>query len=254
MNLKILKKEFSRYFVLLLLTVFMISCTTTYNVNKVQESYLRIDPKLENTASKSMDSLINPYKMSLDNIMNEVIGYSDGLSMSKPESTLGNWVADALEKNAEQIAGMNIAFAAQNYGGLRIKEITEGPVSLSKIYELMPFDNYLTILTVDGRVLGEFIDRIAKYGGWPVSSSLKFRIENDIAIDISIDNIPLDPDSSYLIALPDYIANGGDDCFFFDSVPKNYTGYLIRDILINEVKNSTAKNEHIKAKIEGRIR
>ena len=50
--------------------------------------------------------------------------------------------------------------------------------------------------------------------------------------------------------MPDYVANGGDDCFFFEPIPKLYSGNLIRDILINELKNSTSENEHIKSRIE----
>lgn len=230
------------------------SCTTTYNVSSKQDSYLKIDSKLDSQSSNKMDSIINPYKTTLDKIMNEVIGYSDGLSISKPESTLGNWVADALESNAENLTGTEVAFAVQNHGGVRIREIPAGPVTLSKIYELMPFENYLTLVTADGKIVSEFLNRIAKYGGWPVSKSLSFRIEGETAKDILIDGKPLDPDSSYILAMPDYVANGGDDCFFFEPLPKNNTEYLIRDILINEVKKLTSDNKHISAKNEGRIK
>lgn len=230
------------------------SCTTTYSVSSKQDSYLKIDSRLDNRSSKTMDSIINPYKTTLDQSMNEVIGYSDGLTISKPESTLGNWVADALESNAEHLTGAKIAFAVQNHGGVRIREIPAGPVTLSKIYELMPFENYLTLVTADGKIVSEFLNRIAKYGGWPVSKSLIFRIEGETAKDIMIDGKPLEPDSSYILAMPDYVANGGDDCFFFEPLPKNNTEYLIRDILVNEVKRLTSKNEHISGKTEGRIR
>ena len=188
MGLKRVNQTFKLCFWVLILFGTVNSCTTSYRVNSVKDSYLRIDPKLD-SGSNTIDSIINPYKTGLDKIMNEEIGYSDGLTISKPESTLGNWVADALKKNAEQETNMNIAFAVQNYGGIRIKEIPKGPVTLSKIYELMPFDNYLAIMEVDGKIVAEFLDRLAKYGRWPVSSSLKFRIEGETAKDIFIDGV-----------------------------------------------------------------
>ncbi|MGE5356363.1 MAG: 5'-nucleotidase C-terminal domain-containing protein [Deltaproteobacteria bacterium] len=234
--------------------IFPYACTTTYKVSSINGNYIKIDNKTAPKASSKIDSIILPYKTNLDRIMNEVIGYSDGLSSSKPESTLGNWVADALEARAEQHSGSNIAFAVQNHGGLRIREIPAGPVTLSKLYELMPFENDLTILEADGKTVKLFLDRIAKYGGWPVSKSLSFRIKGETAEEIIIDGSPLNPDLKYLLAMPDYIANGGDDCFFFVQMPKNQTGILIRDILISEVKRSKENNKNISSRIEGRIK
>jgi 2',3'-cyclic-nucleotide 2'-phosphodiesterase (5'-nucleotidase family) len=254
MRFKSLNEALYIFLFFLIISGIATSCTTSYKVSSEKDSYLRIDSKLDNKSSKTIDSIIDPYKNTLDQIMNEVIGYSDGLSIGKPESTLGNWVADALETNAENLTGANIAFAVQNHGGIRIREIPAGQVTLSKIYELMPFENSLTLITVDGKIVSEFLDRIAKYGGWPVSKSLKFRIEGETARDILIDGFPLDTAATYILAMPDYVANGGDDCFFFEPLPKNNTEYLIRDILLNEVKKLSSQNEHISAKIEGRIR
>lgn len=238
----------------ILILISLNSCFTSYKSVTSEVSYEKVDKKLDTASAKIIDSLVNPYKTGLDKIMNEVIGYSDGLSISKPESTLGNWAADVMEESAKKLSGSDISFAALNHGGIRIREIPEGPVTVSKIYELMPFENYITIIKADGNIIKQFLDRIAKYGGWPVSNSLSFRIEGDTAQDIMIDGKAFDLNSGYTIAIPDYVANGGDDCFFFDQVPKQNTDQLIRNILIDEVKNLSAKNEHLKAKIEGRIK
>lgn len=230
------------------------SCATHYRISGSQQSYHRIDKKLDTLPETGIELMIEPYKNELNAIMDEVIGYSAGLSKNRPESTMGNWVCDALEKFAAEKTGQNIAFAAQNYGGLRINEIPQGPVSRGKIFELMPFENFLTIMTVEGSIVKEFLDRIAEYGGWPVSRSLQFRIEDGKAVDIMIKGAPFDINSDYILALPDYVANGGDGSFFFEAIPKEHTEYLIRDILIDEVRNSASRNEAISAEIEGRIR
>ena len=46
------------------------------------------------------------------------------------------------------------------------------------------------------------------------------------------------------------VANGGDDCFFLKDYKIEFTSYLIRDLLIEEVK----KEGNIKANNEERIK
>ena len=250
--------KLQHFFCAFLVSAFFIfsnsSCSSHYRIADTQQTYHRINKKIDTIPGTGMEAMIEPYRNQLNAIMDEVIGYSAGLSKTRPESTMGNWVSDALEKFAAEKTGQNIAFAAQNYGGLRINEIPQGPVTRGKIFELMPFENFLTIITVEGSIVKEFLDRIAEYGGWPVSRSLQFRIEDTKAVDIMIKGVPFDINADYILALPDYVANGGDGSFFFEPLPKEHSEYLIRDILIEEVRNSASRNEAIGAEIEGRIR
>jgi 2',3'-cyclic-nucleotide 2'-phosphodiesterase (5'-nucleotidase family) len=242
-------------YLLLIIPVLLISfsCKTVYSVKSENVSYHKVDKKQDVIKSPSLDSIIMPYKLKLDNIMNEVIGNCDGLSIEKPESTLGNWMADALEKNSEIYSGKEVSFAILNYGGIRIKDIPNGEVTLSKMYELMPFENYVSLIDMEGKTVKTLLDRIANYGGWPVSKSLRFKILINQATDIFIDGKPLDPESIYTVALPDYVANGGDDCYFLESLPKTNTEYLLRDLFINEVKTLKNADKNIGAALEGRI-
>lgn len=229
------------------------SCKSVYRINNSQTSYNRIDKKLDNSSDAKIDSIIAPYKETLDKQMNQVIGYSDGLSKQKIESTMGNWVADVIAEQSSKLLNEKIDFGTQNYGGLRIKEIPKGPITIGKIFELMPFENFLVILKVKGNIVQEFLDRTAVYGGWPISKSVKFTIEGDKAVNVLIDGKPIDADKIYNIAIPDYVANGGDKCTFFKEQPRVTTGTLIRDILIKDVKEKNAKGENIYAEIEGRV-
>lgn len=244
----------SKYLLLFIPIVLLsFSCKTVYSVKSENASYIKLDKKQDAIKSTSLDSIIMPYKQKLDNIMNEVIGNCDGLNIDKPESTLGNWMADALEKNSEIYRGKDVSFAVLNYGGIRIKDIPEGEVTLSKMFELMPFENYVSFIDMDGKTVKTLLDRIANYGGWPVSKSLRFKILNNQATDIFIDDKPLDPESNYTVALPDYVANGGDDCYFLEPLTKTNTEYLLRDLFIEEVKNLNKVGKNIGSTIEGRI-
>lgn len=237
----------------IIISIFLPSCKSVYRINNTLTSYIRIDKKLDNSSDSKIDSIISPYKVKLDKQMNQIIGYSDGLTKQKVESTMGNWVADAIARQSETLINDKIDFGTQNYGGLRIKEIAKGPITLGKIYELMPFQNFLVVLKVKGNIVQEFLDRTALYGGWPLSKSVSFKIKENKAVDVLIAGKPIDNKKTYNIAIPDYVANGGDRCSFFKGQPRVTTGTLIRDILIKEVKEKNKKGERISAKIEGRV-
>ncbi len=230
------------------------SCKTYYSIDKTNSSFNKIDKKLDDKDSSDIDFIIEPYKAKLSKKMNEVLGYSDGLFKRQPESTLGNWVSDAIASGAKRISGMNIDFAIQNYGGIRIRELAKGGITLGKIYELMPFNNYVVILKADANTVQQLMDRMALYGGWPISSSVRYKIENDKAVNILIKGRKIDKDKIYTIAMPDYIANGGDKCTFLKEAKRvDVDQVLIRDVLIDEVKQTNAKGAHINSKIEGRV-
>ncbi len=134
----------------LTLSFLLPSCKSYYTINKTDTQFYKIDKRLDSIESKRLDSIIAPYKAKLDSKMNEVIGYVDYMNKQKPESTLGNWVADIIADKAAEITGKKIDFAVQNYGGLRISEIPKGPITVGKIYELMPFENFVTIISAKG--------------------------------------------------------------------------------------------------------
>lgn len=233
---------------------FLFSCRTQYYPWQVRGKYYKIDKQYNAITDPKIDSIVAPYKAKLDAVMNEQIGTSEGLNIEKPESSLGNWIADAIEEKANNISEGGVDFAAQNYGGIRIKEIPQGTITYGRIFELMPFENYLSIITVPGDVLQKFLDRLAVYGGWPVSKSISFRIENEKATDIKIKNKAFDLKKTYKIALPDYVAHGGDDCSFFENLPLENSEILIRDILMENVRENNKSGKAIASRIEGRIK
>ena len=98
--------------------------------------------------TETMRATIAPYAAQLDEAMNEVLAEVGApLTKGQPESSLGNWTADLLLAAARDLfPDQKVAFAVQNYGGLRISEIGAGPLIVSEIYELMPFDNELVLV------------------------------------------------------------------------------------------------------------
>lgn len=217
------------------------SCSKQIYVANEEVSYSRVDNKLKERSS-NIDALIAPYKVSLDSVMNEVIAYSpQELVKKKPNSSLGNWFSDVIkDAGIEALSDQEIDVSLQNYGGLRISSIAEGEITVGKIYELMPFDNQLVVLTLDSSEMQQLYDRVADYGGWPISGST-FTIKNKRAKDIQIQGKPLSNTRTYQVGLSDYIANGGDNCFFLKELPRVTPGILIRDLIIDYLVNRKIK-------------
>ncbi len=202
--------------------------------------YIQLDDSQNNNAS--IEDFIGPYRKQVQEELDGVIGsVSEELRKSKPNSNMGNWFCDLLEDSAKEIfKETGVDFAVQNYGGVRLGSIPAGEITKRKIFELMPFDNTLVNVEMDKETMQKFLDRIADYGGWPISRSLKFSIQDSAAVDIMINNQPLE-DKNYYVAMPDYIANGGDDCYFLKDSKKEDSGLYIRSVVIEYLEMLQAK-------------
>ena len=152
------------------------------------------------------------------------------LTKAQPECTLGNFMADAMLISAKKIDPKTDG-AIANQGGIRLTYINPGPITKGKIYELMPFDNMLAIVEVPGSIMQQFCDAIAARKGWPVSN-IHFTIKDKKAINIMIGDQPMNEHRFYKIAINDYMARGGDNCYFLSPLIKKFTTVLLRDALI----------------------
>jgi 2',3'-cyclic-nucleotide 2'-phosphodiesterase (5'-nucleotidase family) len=243
-----------RNLIYIALLLFGFGCRAPLSSPTVQPRFYAVSDKLEaneaGTQVQSMVSTIAPYKAQLDAKMNRQLAtVKTPLRKGQPESTLGNWVADLF---AQAAAGTypdrDIVFATLNQGGIRVGEIGTGPLIVSEIYELMPFDNELVLMELNGKVLKEFISHIANDGGWPVSSELAVQSTGN-GLNIKLSGKAIDPNKIYTVALPDYVANGGSDASMLKQLPKIKSGLLVRDLLIEYAGKITSP---ISVKVEGK--
>ena len=229
-------KNFIKYILLIGLVVSIGACSKQIHTADIDTSYYRVNYK--NKSDKDLDKMIAPYKKQLDAKMNDVIAINpEEMSKRRPSSVLGNWFSDALLEESSRIYGVDIDMAMQNYGGIRVPSLAKGDVTVGNIYELMPFDNKLVLLELDGKTTKMLLDRVAEKGGWPISHTLSIDIEGDHATNIMIKGEPFDINKTYTVALADYIADGGDNCFFLADSKRTDKDLLIRDIIIDHLKN-----------------
>jgi 2',3'-cyclic-nucleotide 2'-phosphodiesterase (5'-nucleotidase family) len=245
-----LKKLSWIYFSLLLIGS---ACKSVQHISHTDVSYQTMKADSSVVPDESVIKIIAPYKSQLDAEMNEVIGNIEaGLTKQKPESTLGNWVADVLLESLRQ-SGYDVDISIVNYGGLRVPEITAGPLTKGELFELSPFDNMIMIVDVPGKSLDSIFQLVASADGWPVSKGVKLVIGNKMVKSSRIYDQPIDPVKVYKVATLDYIANGGDDMKPFILLSRKQTGKVLRDILIDYALKTKEAGIPITASLDGRI-
>ncbi|WP_316784505.1 5'-nucleotidase [Pedobacter frigiditerrae] len=233
--------------------VLFVSCTTQYAVVKSNREEQNINSSLP--VDSSIIKTYMPYKVKVEAEMNEVIGYTDVLlakSSTVPESVLGNFFADAVFNQARKIEPKIDFVFPTTTGGLR-NDIAKGPITVSSIFELMPFENQLVLFNLKGEDALKVITYVAGRGGQPVSG-LRFNIKDRMPQNIIVNGKPFDVTKTYWVVASDYIASGGDDAVGFATpISRKNMGLLVRDALLKEVKETQAAGNKINAKLDGRI-
>lgn len=239
------------FFLLFLLSTWVACTPKNFQIKQKSASFTHIssetpeDPKIVN--------LIAPYKKELDVKMDQVIGSSE-VEMTKekgPENLLCNFVADLmlaeinLNTNYEKV---DIAFGSS--GGLR-NSLPKGKITKRNVYELMPFDNEIVLLTIKGSDLLKLMEFLGTKGSG-IFSGGSFVINKDKTVsETKVKGEALNTEKSYRIITSDYIANGGDNLKFLgQAIKRENTGILFRDMIMSYIQK---QKEPITAKIDGRM-
>lgn len=145
---------------------------------------------------REIESLVAPFRNRMGDEIRQVIGEAAvPLAKAIPEGTLGNFATDAMLWAARRQLAEPVHMAMTNNGGLRIP-IAPGPITVGQMFELMPFENMLSVLTLSGAQIQELADQLAAMRGEPIAGfSFRIGAEGDgrVARDLLIDGAPVDP-------------------------------------------------------------
>ena len=185
------------------------------------------------------------YVSRVDTLLSERVGRAAVVLSSKDgrsqESPLGDLVADATLWYTRHV---QVDFAFQNAGGIRT-DLPRGEISRKAIYEVLPFDNTVVVLTLNGSDLEEVFHHISRLpegaGGFPqVSDGVSFTINRVTGRceDIRIQGKPLDPARTYRIATNSYLAAGGDGYrMLLNAVDRYDSSRFLRDVFADYLKH-----------------
>lgn len=212
----------------------------------------------------AVDAIIAPYSAKvreLEKPIGKLAGELKKAGMGG--GSLGNFVADALRDRAEAKLGQPVLLAITNSGGLRKNEITEGDISASDIFELLPFDNALVTLDLTGEQLQRFLKIVVAHRDAQSGARITYRTNDKRESEVvgvklggkGDDARDIDPKANYTIVTIDYLVKRGGDYSILQEAknvrPLNLT---MRDAVLDYVKTETAAGRQIKPKLDNRFR
>ncbi len=143
-----------------------------------------------------LEALIFPYQRHVEGIRSRVLTRSEfRIEPGKPESALGNLIADLIRSRASSETGRSIDLAVFSSDELRIY-LPEGEVTLGMIHDLIPSDEKLNLQKHTGKQIRKMADEIAARGGDPISG-LRMQISDDSATGVVIGSDQIEPNQTY---------------------------------------------------------
>ncbi len=217
-----------------------------YQLIQLWNEDIRIDRELE--------QIVQNFKSQIDKEYGRVIG-----KLLKPwrrshhqESNIGNFIADVIREYAQaDIAGINS-------GGIR-QNLPAGPIKKLDIKNILPFDNAVTVMTVSGKDVLEFVKTNAKSSAYKLHgilqiSGLRYEYEktdnDDVKIlKVEVNGVPLDSNKTYTFATVDFVVANADKYLGFQ--PKEVKNLMMP--LSKLVMNVIEERKEVKSKVDGRM-
>lgn len=233
----------------------IVACETESN----QQKYgYNIEINQQVLSDSSIVKYYQPFKKNLEeSLMNTPISYSPETYKKNDgelNSTLSNMFADATYEMSNPVfnkmSGENIDIVLLNNGGIR-SIISKGNISEKTAFELMPFENSIVVLELNGLSIIKMIDYLRKVKLQHPISGLQITLNNDYSVnEVKINGVSIENEKKYYVATTDYLLEGGDKMYFLAETTKTTDiNYKMRDILIDYFK----KYDTLKLKSDNRF-
>ena len=242
-------KSMKKIVLFILLTFTFVACHKSGQVISKSSQIHMIDSTLDAIQDTQYIAYLAPIKAELEAQLNEAIGYApEPLGVYQPECPMLNWATDALWTMAQQCCPGPVDIAVVNIGGMRCNW-GAGDITFRHVFELMPFDNELVVLTLSGKDILELCQVFAVTGG-EGAAGMQIRVKDGKVTQATIAGKPIEPSAYYTVATSDYLSQGNDRM-----VPlKNHVEMWksekkIRDLYIEYIQQVKV----IQAKVDGRF-
>jgi len=236
---------------ILLLSFILFAGCSLFSSTEKQPVPEQKDPITYPEPDPEISSILDMYRSALHDTMGETIAtVHDTLRFDKPESALGNLVADALRYRAGYELKRFVNVSVIGDSSFRLY-LTPGELTRKDVMEFMPYENHLVILRLRGDKIFELANQIAELGGAPVSG-MRLRIVDGRARGVLINAQTLSSDKEYLVATTSWAANGGDQ---FPALWDYSDRIDLHDVNVRELYIDYFKSRrNIHANRDGRIR
>ncbi|MEO0527101.1 MAG: 5'-nucleotidase C-terminal domain-containing protein [Bacteroidota bacterium] len=232
-----------KHFVIFITIICLSSCKEEKSMlSRVKSSQLQISDSI--TPVDSLMAFIKPYRNRIDEVLDSTLAYApktitkeDG----KYNTSAGNLMADIVLDMANPIfrsrTKKNIDFVVLNHGGIR-SVISKGNVTARTAYEVMPFENNIVVVGLNGKSVRELVSFLVKSDRPHPIAGMQILVDEDQGLQsVNIKGMPFDENRTYYVATSDYLLSGGDDMGFFKTAMDTVgTDYLIRNAIIDYFK------------------
>lgn len=250
-----MRKSCKALFVFIAFSALLAGCKTTSTVSKIEPASVQMNSG--NEEDPGILAMIDPYKSTLEKEMTEVLCISEDEAVKgQPEGKLGNLISDiTLARTNDYLSELGLPPAdicMLNNGGLRTS-LPKGEITMGKIFELMPFENMIVVLTLSGAQTQEMFNYIARANGVPLAGA-RLKIENEKPQEITINGVPFDPSKTYRVVTSDYLAGGGDKMRFFNEpAEKKFLNRKLREAIAEYMVMEGKKGKKLQPKLDQRI-
>ena len=220
------------------------------NVKLPTEETLFVDESLDSIADMEYVARLAPEKAFIDKELSIHLGDApEDMVVDRPESNLVNWAADALLEMARQHSGQAVDMSVVNIGGLRCNW-NKGEITLGSLFELMPFENELVIITLTGQDLLDLAEIFAQQGGQGMSG-MTIEIKDRHLHKVLLNGYKIAPQMLYRVATNEYIASGQDFLYPLGRHTDLWTEHeKIRDVYAEYIKQHPV----VKGVVDGRTK
>ena len=237
----------------LLRTILLVSlftaCHRPLHVSKTTGQVLLVDSTYNAMQDTQYLQSLAPIKEDLEKQLGAPIGYApEALTVNRPECTMLNWACDALLAIAQKHCPNPVDMAVVNIGSMRC-EWAAGEITFRNVFELMPFDNELVVLTLTGEEIHRLCEIVATNNGEGMAG-LRLKARNGKVLQVEINGKSLEKDKTYTVATSDYLSQGNDGMLPLKNHIQCWNSEeKIRDLYIEYIKQVKV----VEAKVDGRM-
>ncbi len=243
------------------LILFLGGCQRYFIVQQTQTQQYIFD-KAAQPAETDIDNFIKPYRDSLDAQMSRVLAFSEaelikkqtGKDLNPSQVAMGNFMVDACmmiaKHKADSLGKPQPDISIFTWGSIRTS-LPAGEITLRNIYQLMPFENEMVVLKLNGRQTSTLLNQLALNFD-PIAGATIIRGDPN---QILINGNPLDENRFYYVLASDYLSFGGDNFSILTEATERYLCDMkVRGALISYLEKMKAAGNTLKPNYEQRIR
>ena len=230
---------------------------------KISTKYgeLIVDSTYDCVAEPEAKAFLEKYTQKLDSVTQQVIGIlGHDMEIRQPECELYNLIGDMMVWAAAQY-GDSVDMAFCNEGNVR-NSLARGKVRYGDAISVLPFENRLAVLTLDGKNMMKLFETITVWKGVPVSHGVEMKMTAEgKLVSVLLNGKAIDPSRSYRIVTNDYILEGNDNFTMLkngrDVKIYGETGdekVIFYNLFAEYIKAVTKQKGVVNVNIEGRIK